>query len=125
MSTLHQSLAKRREGEAATVSCVKSEESQPALLVSTWQGVNWVLPWAQFVSARLEGDRIELTFGNCVVVVSGENLPALLGDIAAYRIAALHEMPAEYRRKAIDGEPFISRIEVRLTADAPARDPPA
>jgi hypothetical protein len=123
MSTLRQSIAIRRSGELAC--WVRAEDNQTALLVVTWQGIYWILPWSQLVSARLEGPTLEFTFGNCVVVVTGENLPALLDDIAAYRISVLRQMPAGYRQKIADGEPFISRIEIRLAQNAPVGDPPA
>jgi hypothetical protein len=68
---------------------------------------------------------LEFTFGNCVVVVTGENLPALSDDIAAYRISVMRQMPAGYRQKIPDGEPFISRIEVRSVSNHSLRDFPA
>jgi hypothetical protein len=111
MSTLRQSIAIRRSGELAC--WVRAEDNQTTLLAVTWQGIYWILPWSQLVSARLEGTTLDFTFGNCVVVVTGENLPALLDDIAAYRISVLRQMPAGYRQKTTEGEPFISRIEVR------------
>lgn len=116
MSTLQQSLHQRRAADLAVVSCVTKQERQSALIVSAWKGDSWVLPWAQFASARFSGNRIDLAFTNCLVIVTGQNLHALLDDIAAYRIGALRELPADYRHKPSEGEPFISRIEVRPQA---------
>lgn len=116
MSTLKQSLHQRRAEDVAVVSCVTTQERQSALIVSAWAGDSRVLPWAQFTSARFSSNRIDLSFANCLVIVSGKNLHALLDDIAAYRIGALRELPADYRHKPSEGEPFISRIEVRPQA---------
>lgn len=126
MSTLQESLRKRRAEAVAAVSCVIAEERQSALLVSVWAGDTWVLPWSQFVSAHCNGEKIELSFGNLLVLVTGENLPALLGPIAAYRISVLRELPPEYRRDPADGEPFVSHLEVRsVPAGVPIRESPA
>lgn len=113
MSTLQQSLHQRRAAEVAVIACVTTQERQSALIVSAWEGDSWVLPWAQFASARFSGNRIELSFANCLVIVTGQNLHALLDDIAAYRIGSLRELPADYHQKPSEGEPFISRIEVQ------------
>jgi len=91
---------------------VTGDERQSALIVSSWQGDSWVLPWAQFVSARLSGERIELTFANVLVTLTGQNLAVLLNDIADFRLSCLRDLPADYRRKPVEGQPFISRIEV-------------
>ena len=113
MSILQQGLRKHREGEVTAVSAVTAEERQSALVIATWEGKCWVLPWAQFVSAQVDGERIDLSFASCLVIVTGKNLHGLLDLFAAYRVAVLREFPADYRRKLADGEPFISRIEVR------------
>lgn len=116
MSNLRERLNLHRAADIAVVSCVTTEERQSALIVSVWKGDSWVLPWAQFTSARFSSDRIDLTFTNCLVIVTGENLHALLADIADYRIGALRELPPDYGHKPADGEPFIARIEVRSQA---------
>lgn len=122
MSTLRQSLQQHRAADSAA-SCVTAEERQSALIVSSWQGDSWVLPWSHFVSARLAGDRIELTFANVVVTLTGQNLIALLDDIAAFRLGCLRDLPADYRRKPVEGQPFITRIEVGPAGSvAPTRE---
>ena len=125
MSTLQESLTKRRAEAVAAVSCVIAEERQVALIVSLWAGDTWVLPWAQFGRARYSGEKIELSFGDTLVVVTGENLPAMLKDIAAYRMSVLRELPPEYRRNPADGEPFVSHLEVRSVSGGPIRESPA
>ena len=125
MSTLQQSMAGRRAVEIAAVSAVLADERQSALIISAWKGASWVLPWAQFVSARLDGESLELFFANCLVVATGQNLRALLDDIAAYRIGVLRELPVSYRQRSAEGAAFIVRIEVRPLMDRPARDSPA
>lgn len=123
MSTLRQSLQQHRAADSAA-SCVTAEERQSALIVSSWQGDSWVLPWSHFVSARLAGDRIELTFANVLVTLTGQNLITLLDDIAAFRLGCLRDLPAEYRRKVVEGRPFISRIEVHPLGSASAHESP-
>lgn len=125
MSTLQESLRKRRSEQITAVCCVTADERQSALIVSLWAGETWVLPWSQFVSARLDREKIDLSFGHHVVIVTGENLHALLEDIAAYRISALRELPPEYRQKPGNGEPFVLRIEVALSEGISIREPPA
>lgn len=123
MSSLRHSLQQHRATEA-TGSCVVAAERQSALIVSVWQGESWVLPWSHFVSARLDGERIEITFANMLVVLSGRNLRALLEDIAAFRLGCLRDLPADYRRQPVDGQPFIARIEVQpLVATAGGQSP--
>jgi hypothetical protein len=89
-------------------------------MVCTWSGESWVLPWSHFASARLAdgNDRLEISFATCLVIVSGENLRGLLDDIAAFRVGCLRDLPASYRKKAGEGEPFIARIEVRASGEA-------
>lgn len=123
MNTLRQSVQQHRAAESVA-SCVTAEERQSALIVSSWQGDSWVLPWSHFVSARLAGDRIELTFANVLVTLTGQNLPPLLDDIAAFRLGCLRDLPAHYRRKSVEGLPFVTRIEVHpLVSAAPVREP--
>jgi hypothetical protein len=123
MSTLRQSVQQHRAAESAA-SCVTAEERQSALIVSSWQGDSWVLPWSHFVSARLGGDRIELTFADVLVTLTGQNLTALLDDIAAFRLGCLRDLPADYRRKPVEGQPFITRIEVQpIVAVTAPREP--
>ena len=122
MSTLQQSLHQRR-AEQADLSCVSVGAQSPALVVRTWQGDSWVLPWSHFTSARLaEGeDGLEISFATCLVTLHGENLRGLLDDIAVFRVGALRDLPASYRKKAGEGEPFIARIEVRATTEPAPR----
>lgn len=122
MTTLRESLQQHRTAELAAA-CVMSEERQSALVVSGWQSDSWVLPWSHFVSARHGGDRIEITFANVVVILTGKNLAPLLDDIATFRLSRLRELPADYRRKPAEGQPFVTRIEVR-PATAPIRETP-
>jgi hypothetical protein len=118
MSTLQQTLQQRR-AEPAGVACVSAAAPVPALVVRSWQGETWVLPWSHFVSARLAEDagRLEVAFTHCVVLVTGEHLAGLVEDLAAFRIGCLRDLPALYRKKGAEGEPFISRIEIQTTGE--------
>lgn len=125
MSMLQPSSGKRRATEEPVVSFVVSRESQSSLIVTIWAGESWVLPWAQILNTRLEDKRIELKFGDCLVIVAGVNLCGLLHDIAAQRLVALRELPPDYRQNLAASEIFISRIEVRPAAGTSARESPA
>lgn len=125
MSMLVPNLSKRALTEETIVSFVSARERQTSLIVMVWAGDSWVLPWAQFVSARQSGKTIDLTFANCHVVITGENLRGLMDDIAAYRLGILRGLPPDYRQKPADEAPFISQIEVRPVAGSPVRDTPA
>ena len=125
MSLIQPRLSKGNADEETLVSFVKSREQQPSLILSIWAAEKWVMPWAQIVKTKVEEKRIELTYGNCRVVVTGDNLLGLLDDIASYRLVALRERPAESGQIPADKEPFVSRIELIPIANAPARDTPA
>jgi hypothetical protein len=125
MSLIQPRLSKVNADEESLVCFVKSREQQQSLILSIWSAEKWVMPWAQIVKTKVEEKKIELTYGNCRVVVTGENLLSLLDDIASYRLVALREFPAESRPIPADKEPFVSRIELLPLANAPARDTPA
>lgn len=114
MSTLQQSILQRRGVEPA---CVSVGEQTPGLVIATWQGESWVLPWSHLVSVRWEGpegqERLSLTFTGRAVAVRGRNLCPLLADIAGFRLGVLRELPADYQARFPTDAPFVSRIEVR------------
>lgn len=124
MSMLQPISGKQRATDEPIVSFVASREGQSSLIVTIWAGESWVLPWAQILNTRLEDKRIELKFGDCLVIVIGVNLRGLLDDIAAHRLVALRELPPEYRQNLATSEIFISRIEVRPTAGTSDRESP-
>lgn len=119
MSTLQQDLQRRRTSEA-TASSVIAQDQPASLLVAQWKSDAWVLPWSQFVSARLNENNLELAFVGCVVAVTGRNLHLLLGDIASLRVESLRDLPPEYRRKVGETETFVEKIEVRPLAPSPS-----
>lgn len=121
MSTLQQSIAQRRAVEPAGLSCVSVQAQTPSLLIHTWQGESWVLPWSHFSCARFNvsdgNEQLDLSFANCRVIVIGEQLSALIDDLAAFRVGCLRDLPSEYRQPTTEGAPFISRIDVRPIAE--------
>ncbi|HVT94087.1 MAG TPA: hypothetical protein VHD76_14685 [Bryobacteraceae bacterium] len=123
MNSLQQEISERRATKSAEFTCVSVEPGSAGLLVCQWQRESWVMPWAQFIGARLRGKDddgvIELRFANYHVTVAGENLRALLADLAAQRIGVLRDLPAQYRSRIGEKEPFIGSIEVCASADAP------
>lgn len=116
MSSLEQEVSERRAAKAAEFGCVSVQPGGLALLVCEWQRESWVLPWAQFIGARLSGKDanglIQLTFANYLVTVTGENLRGLLNDLVMQRVTCLRDLPSGYRSQAKPGEPFITQIEV-------------
>ncbi len=122
MNSLQQEVSERRTAKSAEFSCVSIQPGGSGLLVCQWQRESWVLPWAQFIGARLSGKDedglIDLRFANYRVTVTGENLHALLADLAAQRIGVLRDLPAQYRSRMGEKEPFIVGIEVCAPADA-------
>jgi len=124
MSSLHEKVAQRRAAEAAELRCVSTQPGGSGLMVCQWLGESWVLPWSQFVSARLCGSDadapLELSFANYLVTVTGENLHLLLDDLAGARLGCLRDLPTPYRLRMPDGAPYIARIDVGSLADPSA-----
>jgi hypothetical protein len=122
MNSLEQEVSERRATKAAEFTCVSVQPGGLALLVCQWQREDWVLPWAQFISARLLGKdnegRIELRFADYRVTVVGENLRAVLADLAAQRVGVLRDLPAHYRSRMGEKDPFITSIELCVSSDA-------
>lgn len=126
MSTLEQSLVDRRTIKDGIRSCVVAKDESRTVVVGLWRSEKWILPWSQFVSARFAGDgdnNLELSFVSVRIMVAGENLHGLLEPVAAFRVSALNEFPAQYRLQCGPGEPFISRLEVQpLAAQSDIRE---
>lgn len=114
--SLQDSIERRRSAEPPAVTCVASAAQAPTLMLSTWQGENWALPWSHLESAQLLGakdhEQLVLSFTKHRVTISGDNLRALWNDVAAFRVGCLRDLPARYRAKVTAGSPFIARIEV-------------
>jgi len=117
MSSLKESLLERRAAKAADASCAVASAPTATLVVSTWKGDTWVLPWSQLANARFGGphgsERLELAFPSCHVVIHGRRLRSLLDDLAAFRLVSVRDFPPEYRPPAETTDAFIARIEVR------------
>lgn len=118
MSSLHDSVSRRRAAEPAGLCSVTVGPPQPGLLVTLWAGGTWVLPWSTFVSARFTGppDQLELTFTSHVVMAEGDNLGGMLDDLAGLRLSFLRDLPADYRTQLAPDVPYIRRLVVRPAA---------
>jgi len=116
MSSLQQSIERRRAAEPALLSCV-DVSAQPTLVVALWQGKNWAFPWSSFQKASVEEhdgrDELAVAFTHDEIVATGENLQKIWPDITAFRVALLRDLPAEYRSRVGRDVPFISKIEIR------------
>lgn len=126
MSTLKENLLERRAAQAAVASCVVAPSPAATLVVSTWQGDTWVLPWSQLANAHFVGsngsERLELAFPNFQVIVQGRRLRSFLDDLAAFRISSLRDFPPDYRPPADASDAFIARIEVLALGPSPVAD---
>lgn len=124
MSSLHEKVAQRRAAEPADPRCVSLQPGGSGLIVCQWRGESWVLPWSQFVGARLRGvvadAPLELSFANYLVTLTGENLHVLLDDLATSRLGCLRDLPARYHPRGSESTAYIAQIEVRPLSEASA-----
>ncbi len=116
MSSLQQSIERRRAAEPALLSCV-DVSAQPTLAVSIWQGKNWAFPWSSFQKASVDErdgcDELAVAFTHDEIIATGENLQKVWADIAGFRVALLRDLPAQYRSRVGRDAPFITKIEIR------------
>lgn len=116
MSSLQQSIERRRAAEPALMSCV-DVSAQPTLVVSTWEGKNWAFPWTHFQKASVDErdgrDELALLFTHDEIVATGENLQKIWAEIASFRVALLRDLPAQYRPRVGRDAPFIMKIDIR------------
>lgn len=126
MNSLHESIARRRaalrgnEANAATMpdtSACMVLGSRPNLVLARWQAETWIFPWSHLQWARFStteaADELVLAFPHHEVVVTGEDLHALVEPVAEYRLAALRNLPASYHAQLTDGSPVVAGIDVR------------
>jgi hypothetical protein len=115
MSSLHESVSRRRAEEPAGLACVTLGAPQPGLIVAVWSGPSWVLPWSHLVNARFTEPpgEIELSFSSHTVTAEGENLRRVLEELALFRIGSLRDLPEAYRTQLPSDAPFIRRLIVR------------
>src|SRR5450432_2900570 len=116
MSVLQQSLERRRATEILEFACVTITAPAPAMVISSWEGESWVLPWAHFVAARLncsnQEEILELSFAGHTVVASGRNFRRILDDLASFRVGWLRDLPTEYEARNREEDIYVSRITV-------------
>lgn len=116
MSSLQQSIERRRAAEPALLSCV-DVSGQPTLVVSIWQGKIWAFPWTHFQKASVEErdgrDELAVLFTHDEILATGDNLQKVWADIAGFRVALLRDLPAQYRSRVGRDAPFITKIEIR------------
>lgn len=122
MSTLDEELAGRRASRERIRSFTLAKSETRTLVLSLWQSDQWILPWAQFISAKLaqneNGHHLELSFANVRVVLTGENLRGLMEPLASFRVSGLCDLPSHYGKHGDRNEPYISRLEVRQVPSA-------
>ena len=121
MTTLKESLAIRRaELMGDRPDCYGTNERATKLRIETSGGAEWLLPWPNFLSSRLDEEddqeRLVLTFQGHEVVLHGENLRKLVDMIENTRLASVCPMAGQYL-KAFGEEPFIRQVEVHPPAN--------
>lgn len=117
MSALDEELANRRATKERIRSFTLAKSETRTLVLNLWQGDQWILPWAQFVSARLgkneSGHHLEISFASVRVLLTGENLGGLMEPLASFRVSDLCDLPPQFAMHGEKGEPYVSRLEVR------------
>lgn len=126
MSTLDEELAARRASRERIRSFTLAKSETRTLVLNLWQSDQWILPWAQFISARLaqkeNGHHLELSFASVRVLVTGENLRGLMEPLASFRVSGLCDLPTQYGMQGDRNEPYVSRLEVRQVPSAMESD---
>ena len=114
--SLQDSIERRRAAEPPAVTCVGPSAQAPTLMLSTWKGENWALPWSHLESAQLvsakDHEQLVLSFTKHRVTITGDNLRGLWDDIAAFRVGCLRDLPRQYRSRVNAGASFITQITV-------------
>jgi hypothetical protein len=89
----------------------KTRQEKPATLEIILLKRTYVLPWVQFLYADGDNDEVRIAFPTHEVTVKGVGLQALLADLAAQRIAQLHEpsRPDQFENGA---SPLIREVTV-------------
>ena len=89
----------------------KTRQERPAALEVILLKRTYVLPWIQFLYAEGGDDEVHIAFVTHDVVVKGAGLLSLLSDVAAQRIAQLHE-PGRSDQFENEGSPCVREITV-------------
>ena len=90
----------------------KTRQERPATLEIVLLKRTYVLPWVQFLHADGDNDEVRIAFATHEVTVKGGGLQSLLADLAAQRIAQLHE-PSRLEQFENGGSPRIREVIVR------------
>lgn len=76
-------------------------------------GESWVLPWHRFLHARLDDEKLVLTFAEHRVEIRGRNLVAMLDRyLADMKLSAIRELPSEYVVTCEPNTGFITSITI-------------
>ncbi len=89
----------------------QTRQEHPAALEIILLKQTYVLPWVQFLYAEGGGDEVRIAFATHDVIVCGARLQSLLTDVAAQRLARLHE-PARPDQFETGDEPCIREVHV-------------
>lgn len=114
--SLHQSIERRQKADSAVGKVAVPSETAVMLELVTWEGARWAFPWSHLASAKIAAtdrhDELVLSFTTHNVMVEGENLGKLWGDVVGLRLGSLCEFPVSYRAKQGKETPFVTRIVV-------------
>ena len=89
----------------------KTRQERPATLEIVLLKRTYVLPWSQFLYADGDSDEVQIAFATHDVAIRGTGLGLLLADLAAQRIAELHE-PSRRDHFENGSEPCFREISV-------------
>ena len=111
--TLRQIVEERKTGWPHSP-CVtlKHGDAPPCLRLEFANGNLVLLPWARFVGAYLESEKLVIEFHEREVTVTGKSLDKIGDAIGDLSLAGLRSMPEEYGALA-DGKPYVTKIVCR------------
>ena len=122
MNTLREAIIQYKTANPSPPNaCFVAKAPVQALQIHPLSGESWVLPWGNFVSARLligkGSEQLAIAFIGYEALLQGVLLAQLLPDIATRRLELVYELPANLHAQADKNRPFISRLTVRSRTD--------
>lgn len=100
---------------------IRDHKDDDTVLIRCGNGQEWLIPWSRFEAARCSaderGERFEIHFTYHLVTIEGENLRELFAFIRRREIVCLRALPSEFRATVPSGEPFITRLELKVLSE--------
>lgn len=118
MRKLETALAKKDPSQDSDVSsgiiCALIREGAPTLLLISWEGKRWVMPWVHFHYAwherESEFERIKLCYSSHDVSLEGLRLERLVEPLSKYGVEWIRSYEKRYLHLCPQDFPFVERI---------------